>query len=523
MLEWLFWTVVQLAVVVGASYAIAELTKKKPEDTVTEPDTFKFPEIKEGTKYSIIAGTCWIENPIVAWYGDVYDEALVVRLSDTDGQYVIIHRYWYAALFILCQGVTDGIIQTKLGDDIIWPSPYDYTWLDSDGRDYIISYYPELYGGIHEHNAQISGQGGIQIVMDFRYGEMTQGYDAYLVSLLGSDISCNRGLTTVTMHRSYIGLSTQLKPFKFLLKRVLHLTTGEAQWYPAKAAIRIYEINPIHWLRETYTDIEWGLKTPTNLLNDTTWRAAADTLYDEGFGICIKWEGEQSLESHIKGILRCINAKIYEDHETGFIEIKLIRDDYVSDDLEEFNETDIVSIDKFSRNMMHKTPSVTYAKFWNYYDNLPRVLPNYDVGLSASQSETNIPNDVSYTEIVNSELAGKLAARDQQQIASFPAMMTLKCKRTMAHLKPGDVFKLVYTTREIISMIVRVVEPHYGTLEDGTVTLICIEDIFGMKDSLYADPPNSEWTPPSPTPTYIDEYMQAEVALSGTDPTVTII
>ena len=518
LVSWIIWTLIIMAV----SYGVAYLTKKDPKDIKYDPDTFDFPEIKEGTKFPIIAGTCWMEAPIVGWFGDIYTEKLGVRLSDTDGQYVYLNKYYYGALHILAQGFCDGVIQIKVGDILIWPDSTNKKSLNADAASSAVINLPELYGGIHEHNAQVTGSGGIVGTVNFQYGASDQTLNTYLASQIGSYISANRGLTTVILRRPYIGLSSQLYQWKYLVKRTDYLTSGEAQWYSAKAAIRTYEINPIHWLREIYTDTEWGLCTPTENMNDTNLKAAADALYGEGFGLCIKWEGEQSLENHVKDILHYINGVIYEDHLTGLIEIKLIRDDYVADDLEEFDETDIVSIEGFTRGVLHKIPDVTYVKYWDMYNNLPVVTPSYDMSLAFSQDETLIPNDVDYTGVVNDELAGQLAARDQQQLSSFAATMTIKCKRTMSHLHPGDVFKLSYAPLGVVSMIVRIATPHYGTLTDGIVTFECIEDIFGMKNSLYAAPPSTNWDSNIDDPVYDDEYLIAKVAMSGVDPTVTV-
>jgi len=518
----IFWYFVKVAILVGASYGIAQLTKKDPKDIRYDPDTFDFPEIKEGVKFPIIAGTCWQEAPVVAWSGDIHNKSIGIRLSDTDGQYVYINRYYYGAHHILAQGFCDGVVQIKVGDLVVWPDSTDKTVLNADAATSAPIDLPELYGGIKEHNAMIIGQGGITGTVDFQYGLPAQTLNSYLETMQGANVSYNRGLTAAILRRVYVGMSTQPKQWKYLVKRTAHLTSGEEQWYPAKATIRSYEINPIHWLRECYTDTEWGLGYSTNVFDDDTLKAAADALYDEGFGLCTKWEGDQSLEDHVKDILRYINAVIREDHSTGQLEIKLIRDDFVIDDLEIFDKTDINTVEDFSRGTIHKVPDVTYAKFWNMIDNLPVSIPSHDTALVSAQNEMLIPNNVSYTGVVNDDLAGQLAARDQHQISAFPATMKIKGKRTMSHLMKGDVFKLAWPPLGIVSVVVRVIAPHYGTLADGEVSFDCAEDIFGMKDSLYGVPPATGWDDTVDDPEYDDEYLVAKVALSGVDPTVVI-
>jgi len=520
-LTWFFWVVVKMALAVGISYAVMALSKQEPEDIYTDPDKFKNPEVREGTKFPIIAGTCWIENPIVGWFGDVNWTSVRVRLSGSGGTNVYINHYKYGALHILTQGVSDGILQIRVDKDIVWPKEGNRKALNADGASSCYLKLYELYGGLHEYNGQITEQGGgLWGRVRFRYGETTQLQNAYLVSNCGASISADRGLTSTVLEKVIIGGTTQMRPWKYLVKRTNVLTTGEAQWYPSKAAIRTYEINPIHWLREIYTDTEWGLGTPTSLVNDTNLEAAADVLYNEGFGLCIKWEGGQSLEAHVKDVLRYINAVIYEDHLTGMLEMKLIRDDYVIGDLEVFDETDIVNIESFSRGLMHKIPDVTYLKYWDMYNNIPVTTANHDMALINAQGERLIPNEVAYTGVVNDVLAGQLAARDQHQLGVFAAQIKLKCKRTMAHLNPGDVFKMVYTSRGIISIVVRVLACHYGTLTDGAVSFDCVEDIFGMKDSLYAAPPVSGWDNFIDEGDYVENFATADVGVSGTDPTV---
>ena len=522
-MEWLFWFFVQMAIAVGISYGIGQLTKKDPKDVRYDPDTFDVPEIKEGTKFPIIAGTCWMEAPIIGWFGDIKTESVGVRLSDTGGQYVYINRYSYGSLHILTQGFNDGVVQIKVGDLVIWPDSTNKKSLNADAAFSATINLPELYGGLHEHDANITGQGGIWGTVDFQYGLPAQTLNSYLASVQGNYISANRGLTAAILRQVCIGHSASLQQWKYLVKRTAHLASGEDQWYPAKATIRNYEINPIHWLREIYTDNEWELGYSTNIFDDDTLRAAADAIYDEGFGLCIKWEADQSLEDHVKDILRHINAVIREDYSTGKFEIKLIRDDYVLGELEIFDETDINTVEDYSRGTIHKVPDVTYVKYWNMIDNLPVSIPNHDMALVSAQNEMLIPNNVDYTAVVNDGLAGQLAARDQHQISAFPATMKIKAKRTMAHLMKGDVFKLAWPPLGIVSMVIRVITAHYGTLADGEVSFDCVEDIFGMKDSLYGVPPATGWDDDVDEPEYDDEHLVANVALSGVDPTVVII
>jgi len=60
---WIVWTLIMMAVSYGVSY----LMKKDPKDVKYDPDTFDVPEIKEGTKFPVIAGTCGSSHHWMIW------------------------------------------------------------------------------------------------------------------------------------------------------------------------------------------------------------------------------------------------------------------------------------------------------------------------------------------------------------------------------------------------------------------------------------------------------------------------
>lgn len=488
-ISWLVWTAISLAV----SYGLSRALQKKPPKIKSNPNTFNQPVIEEGSKYPVIFGTCWVENPVIGWWGDTKAVSRKLRIDDSGGQELYFYDYYHGAHHIIAQGFCDGILQIKVGDNLVWPNADDKYELAADAESSAIINLPNLYGGISTYHGNVTLGGGLVGTVDLEYGATTQAVNDYLAGVFGSYISASRGLTAAVLRQINVGTEPQVQAWKYLVKRTAHDTDGSAIWYAAKATIRDYEMNPAHILYNCYTNTEWGLAESTAKFNDTVWQAFADALYDEGFGLCMKWEGDETLEDIIADVKRHVECVIYEDHLTGMYVPKLIRDDYVPASLEEFDETDITEISEFSRGAIRKIPDVTYLQYWNMYDNLPVVVSNHDIGLINQQNEMLIPNETAYNGIVNDDLAGRVAAREQYQIGSFPALLEFKAKRTMSHLNPGDVFKLVYPPLGIVSMYVRVLDIKYGKLTDGELTFTAMEDIFGMKDSLYAIPTPGGW------------------------------
>lgn len=489
----IFWNVlipVVIATVVG------ELLKKKADVPTVEPNDYDMPIVEEGIKYTIVFGTCWIENPVQAWWGDVATSPIVRHYTENrwfnNKRVYYTTGYWYemGSHEILTQGQNDGVKQIRVGGTVVWPDVDDDTGLASDGATNASINEPEIFGGI-------DGEGGIVGDINFGYGERTQNQNDYLVRVLGSDISATRGLTTAVKRRVRFGTSPYPKPWRYLIKRTDILTDGEEQWYISKALLHQLDLNAAHILRECYTNQEWGFGYSVGLFEESTWRAFANTLYDEGFGLSMKWEDQnQSLEDFVKDVLGHINAIIYQDPSTGLFVPKLIRDDYIVGDLEEFNDNDIDYVEDYTRGVEHLIPNVVSMRYWNRMDNTPINIINHDMALINSQSNKIIPYEVDYLGVMNHALAGRLVAREQQQLGSFLATMKIKAKRTMSHLRPGDVFKLTWPMLGISQMVVRITKFDYGTINDGYVKIDCVEDIFSMQTALYSPPAASGWTDP---------------------------
>ena len=515
----IIWAIVKIAITMAISYGVSKLLQKKPPSIKANPNTFNQPVIEEGSKYPVIFGTCWIENPIIGWWGDTKAVSRKLRIDDSGGQNMYFYDYYHGANHIIAMGFCDGILQIKVGDHLVWPNYNNKYDLAADAEASAIINLPNLYGGISTYHGNVTLGGGLVGTVDLEYGAATQAVNDYLASVLGSYISASRGLTCAVLRQVYVGTDPQVQAWKYMVKRTAHDTDSSAIWYAAKATIRDYEMNPAHILYNCYTNTEWGLAESTAKLIDADWIPFADALYNEGFGLCMKWEGDQSLEDFIADVKRHIDAIVYEDHLTGNMVPKLIRDDYVPANLEEFDETDITEITEFSRGAIRKIPDVTYLQYWNMYDNLPVVISNHDIGLINQQNEILIPNDTIYNGIVDADLGGQVAAREQYQIGSFPALLEFKAKRTMSHLHPGDVFKLVYPPLGIVSMYVRVLDVKYGKLTDGELTFTAIEDIFGMKSSQYAIPsPGGSYDIPQTEdgiPYPVDFYNTTDTSLSA--------
>lgn len=495
-----FYSLAAMAIHAAIAWAIGEALKKRPKIPSAEPSNVEVPQTKEGRFYGVIFGTPKrVMSPTVAWWGGVYVEPIRRHFTynkwgnNKRKYYYIGYNYYVGVHFKLCHGPIDGVKQIGSGDKVAWPNMSVPTQMAPDG---VTSSYIEaggLFGGDERG-------GGIKGYIDIQYGSSTQTVNGYLSTMLGSNISASRGIVSVIAACVRMGTNPQLKPWWFLCKRTDILDDGSPQWYLSKADIS-GDLNAAHILRECYTNTKWGLGYSVSLIDETSWAAAADTLYTEGFGLSRYWYDEnEDIEDLIDDIKRTINGTIYQDPETGLFVLKLARDDYVVDELESFDESDIEDIDDFFRPVPGEIPDVVNVRITDVMNNSVTPIPDHDIAMMDVQGGKSISLDMDFLAVTKPALGGKIAARERQQATSMLAPMTIKGKRTMSHIRPFDVFKITYGPLKIVQLVVRVMDVDYGTLKRGQVILHCTEDVFAMQDAIFSVPPETGWTDPISDP-----------------------
>lgn len=398
------------------------------------------------------------------------------------------YQYFLGIEFVLGLPM-DSIFQIWYGEKCAWPTADDPSTMASPGLTSGIIDAAKLFGGK-------DAEGGISGNFDIQYGAGNQAKNAYLVEQLGEDISAHRFLTSVIFNQVYLGTSKYIKPISFLGSRVLTLTNRNPQWYLSKADVN-GQLNAVHILHEYLTSTEWGLGENSSNLDAMSWEYAADQCYDEGIGLSIELDRSSPIEEFCDTILEIIDGAWYEDDETGKWIIKLAREDYNPDNLDEYDEDDILSITDFNRPGWGDIPGYHYVKWWDLENHKERVAFDYDPSIIARQSGIPITQTYDLQSITDGEVANMLAARRQKQSSALLAKMTLHCKRSMSSIRPNDVFKISFPRRRIESMIVRTLEVDLGTLENPEVKIQVTEDVFGTAYNVIAANIDTSWTDPA--------------------------
>ncbi len=430
----------------------------------------------------------------------------MTRSSKKAPPQVVGHHYSIGMHMILCHGPIDGVKQIWIGEKVVWPNVDDDEQVASDGTILATINEPNIFGGEDK-------EGGVVGSVDFEYGEAAQAINTYLYNKLNGDtpapIPAFRGLVGIVLNQVRIGTSPYLKPWSFLGKRTDTLQDGSAQWYAAKSDID-GDLNPAHIIRECLTNGIWGLGYGSAYMDSTSFEYAADLLYTENFGLSFLWSGTSTIEDFINNVLNHIDGILYQDISTGKFILKLARDDYNVASLDVYDDSNIIEVADFKRETYGEIINQVVVQYSDVAKDKEATATAQDIAVMNLQGGSVIEMTARYKGITKAALANKVAARDLRQVTAMLASMVIKGNRSMATLRPNDVFKLSWPILGIVELVVRIAQINYGSLTEGVIEFMVGEDVFQSATGLYDDPPATEWSDPVNAPADVTTYLIGE-------------
>lgn len=272
----------------------------------------------------------------------------------------------------------------------------------------------------------------------------------------------------------------------------------------------IADMNPAHIIRECLTDKFWGMGYQDADIDDTSFIAAADTLYSETMGISILWDRQTRIEDFIQEIIKHIYATLYVDRITGKFVLKLIRNDYVFASLPQLDETNISKIESYSRPSFGELINSVTVNYHETLSNKTASVTVQDTALVQMQGSV-ISATVQYPGFSNYSIAARAAQRDLVSLSTPLLTCSLVTDRSVSNLNVGSVFKLYWPdfSDQVIAM--RITGMAFGDGRSNKIKITCMEDVFTTPTTVITTPPDSEWTDPSvaPVPCPIEIAMEA--------------
>lgn len=508
-MDWFIKILITLAMIAIASY----ISRVKPErPTAPTIDELDVPQAKEGKPLGKLFGTILVKSANVPWYGDLNTTALTTKGARAYGFFgprptiTTGFEYRIGFHFVPCLGPIDSLRQIYIDERLA----VDFgSGLTSSGSFQIDL--PNLFGPSDR-------EGGVVGTGDFYKGQVSQTAAEfnYLNTKTSPPHPAYRGVASIVMRQTYIGNTPVLRPWAFRVQRIDSLETGGTQWNPSIAKIprpgtNFFDMNPVHILRELLISPDVaGAVLPSEL--GSSWTPAAQTLFDENFGLSFLWDTNISRGDFKSEIEKHIDGRVYADRATGKWEIKLIRKDYDINQLFVCDDTNVV--DWSNINLPQKSGLVNSVSVV-YFD----PVTEEDVSLTVSDPAKVRENEgavvqekIVYKGVHNNDLAIKLAQRDLAVQSSGLINGEIVLAFLPFNSNVGDAIVLNAPRLGLNNMVARIGEIEEGFFDESKVTVRFIQDAFDeLSDPFYVV--TSPTIPPPPNPVAITRFRIEEAAL----------
>lgn len=475
-----------VALVVASFIATLLLTPKPKFENARSSglDDLRFPTATEGAPVPLIFGRGLIRGPNTIWSGDF--EARPIKKKIKTGLFSskrVIVGYEYFVGLDLCLALGPCTLHRIISDkDELWSGT-----ASTDGAAVNINK-PSLYGGREEGGGFVSN-------CVFYTGSTTQGADSYLTAQIGAgNVPAYRGFCHIVFPKANIGEANQLRPMQFELSRYsndLAFTGGMERIGD--------DMNPMELLFQAFVLEFGGLNIPIAMLDLVSMKACGETLFAEGNGMTLIISTPNSGKDIANEVMRQVDAILYQDPATGKIVTKLIRNDYVLEDLPVFDESNVIAIRSFTSKMWEDTINQIRVNFTNRQK-------NYEKGTAVDQDLANIGAQgrlrtatISYPGCMEPDLAVELATRDLSQ-SSVPLLgATMELNRQAASLRPGDPFVWSWGAYGLEQVVMRVKNFDLGALNDNRISIEATQDEFAVGLTVFAAPDGAGSGPVAPS------------------------
>lgn len=250
--------------------------------------------------------------------------------------------------------------------------------------------------------------------------------------------------------------------------------------YSVTPRTRNADMNPAHIIREVLTNRQWGRGLPSSLIDDLSFSEAAQTLFNEKFGLSFFWAKETPLEEFLSMVLSHIDANLYTDRQTGKFVLKLVRPDYGDGSnlpvLDDSNVSKWVEVVQPSYEDLSNTVNVIFADRTN---DLEGSINVQNLALVQIQGK-EVTVTRQYPGITNRALATRVAARDLRSVSTPLLNGSIEVFPSVAEtLYPGDPFVITSSRHGLRDVICRVRSIDYGSKKKKTVRVTFVQDTFG--------------------------------------------
>lgn len=259
-------------------------------------------------------------------------------------------------------------------------------------------------------------------------------------------------------------------------------------------------MNPAHILFDSLTHVDMQGE-PVGAINDASFRAAADKLHSEGFGLCTDYDsGQETPKQFQQRICNVIGASLSQSRVDGLYYLDLIRGDYDLDSLPIIGEDDVISFSQDPSVITETGNKLSIEWFDPQKKETRTTAPVFAMGNVQSAGRVIPAETKKYPEIPLESLALRVASRDLKSTSVPLSKFDLGTRATLRALRPGMNARLQLPSEGIADLVVVVGSVAHGTATKGDMKIVGVQNVYSMPSTVYVKPQESLWTPPSSTP-----------------------
>lgn len=264
-----------------------------------------------------------------------------------------------------------------------------------------------------------------------------------------------------------------------------------------------YDANPAHVIFEALTNTDWGMGSPTTLIDVASFEDAAITLSEESLGISLIWTRQSSVQDFIQEVLDHIQGVVFVDPSTGLLTLRLIRGDYNPATLDVIDPSNARMI-SFSRKIWGDIANEINVSWTNPDTEQEETVTVQDLASIAAQGGI-VSDSRNYYGVRTAILAQRLAQRELRSAGAPLAGCEVEVNRQFWQARPASVYKVTWPEHGLSEVVFRVAEVDYGKPGDMSLKLTLIEDVYGLDVGEYTEPPTTLWEDPATPPEAIEQ------------------
>lgn len=423
----------------------------------------------------------------------------------------------------ICQGPVDSVRRIFVDEKVAWSG-------NAANAQQIAINSPELFGGLKKEG----GVGGIAYLLPGEDDQVLPGGLASRMGRPGSDCPAYRGVTSIFFvgevgssssgidwasdrgdYQGYIGeLDREVRGAGATYKGFywghntpfIRPVAVEVEDYPRSLDLVLgtdlrrigSDANPAHIIYECLVDDEFGMGAPDAAVDASgSFAKAAQTLFDEQFGLSMIWAQQSTIREFIQEVLDHIQGLLFIDPETGKWTLVLLRDDYDAATVPVLDMDNSI-LKTFQRKGWGDVANEVVVTYTNPENEKEETVSlQDDAAVSSQGGVTSTSKD--FHGIRDRDLALRVCARELRQSTAPLAVLEVDVPRGSWQFKPGRVVRFDWAEHELNGLIFRVMR----STESATsahIRVAFVEDVFSLSAPSVPAAPTTGWESPGSDP-----------------------